>query len=43
MPIHTRFGLSATARASVYLYNTLEDIDALAEGLIFAREVFGLS
>jgi cysteine desulfurase/selenocysteine lyase len=43
MPIHTRFGLSATARASVYLYNTLEDIDALAQGLIFAREVFGLS
>jgi len=26
-------GVGATARASVYLYNTTADIDALAEGL----------
>jgi cysteine desulfurase/selenocysteine lyase len=41
-PLMARLGLNATARASVYLYNTREDIDRLVEGLaqvpgIFAR------
>jgi len=42
MPVHMRFGLSATARASVYLYNTRDDIDALVDGLLYARDLFGL-
>ncbi len=35
------FGVSATARASLYLYNTREDIDRLAEGLEKVRAIFG--
>jgi len=31
----------ATARASMYLYNTEDDIDRLAEGLIKTKEYFG--
>lgn len=40
MPLHKRFGLSATARASFYFYNTLEEIDRLAEALGQVKEVF---
>ncbi len=40
MPIHERFGLLATTRASFYLYNTLEEIDRLVEGLYRAKEIF---
>jgi cysteine desulfurase/selenocysteine lyase len=43
MPLHQRFGLPATARASIYLYNTPEDIAALLDGLHAARAMFGLS
>src|SRR5699024_2078449 len=32
---------SATARASMYLYNTEEDIDRLADGLLKTKEYFG--
>lgn len=32
-PAHEALGLPPTARASFYLYNTLEEIDLLAEGL----------
>lgn len=32
---------SATARASLYLYNTEQDIDRLAEALIQTKEYFG--
>ena len=35
------FGVSATARASFYLYNTREDVDRLVEGLDKVREIFG--
>jgi cysteine desulfurase / selenocysteine lyase len=41
MPVMTRFGLAATARASLGLYNTREEIDALAEALGRVREIFG--
>lgn len=34
-------GVSATARASFYLYNTKEEIDALVGGLHSAKEYFG--
>ena len=39
-PIMRRFGVPATARASLALYNTREDLDALAEGLHKVIEVF---
>jgi cysteine desulfurase / selenocysteine lyase len=36
-----RLGVPATTRASAYLYNTVEEIDALAEALGKARDIFG--
>jgi cysteine desulfurase/selenocysteine lyase len=41
MPVMTRFGVAATSRASLGLYNTREDIDALATALERVREIFG--
>lgn len=41
MPLHDKFGLSATTRASFYIYNQPHEIDTLAEGLDKAREMFG--
>jgi len=35
------FGVSATARASFYLYNTRDDVDRLVEGLEQVRGIFG--
>jgi len=32
-PLMKRFGLTATCRASLSIYNTTEDIDALASGI----------
>jgi cysteine desulfurase/selenocysteine lyase len=40
-PLHRRFGLAASARASVHLYNTPDDIDALVAGLHTVRRLFG--
>ncbi len=39
-PLMLRFGIPATARASLALYNTMEEIDALAAGIQKVREVF---
>jgi cysteine desulfurase/selenocysteine lyase len=39
-PVMKRFGVAASARASFALYNTLEEIDALAGALERVREVF---
>jgi cysteine desulfurase/selenocysteine lyase len=39
-PVMDRFGIPATARASLALYNTREDIDRLVRGLETVREVF---
>jgi selenocysteine lyase/cysteine desulfurase len=33
----------ATARASFYIYNDLDEVDLLIEALIEARKVFGLA
>jgi len=41
MPLHEKLGLSATARASFYIYNDSSDIDRLADALDQARELFG--
>jgi cysteine desulfurase/selenocysteine lyase len=40
-PLMDHMGVAATARASLYLYNTREDVDALIDGLAMAAEVFG--
>ncbi len=39
-PLMTRFGIPATARASLAFYNTKGDIDALAKGIRRVIEVF---
>jgi len=39
-PVMKRFGIPATARASLAFYNTKEEIDTLAEGIRKAIEVF---
>jgi len=40
MPLLDRFGVTATCRASFALYNTLDEVDALAEALVKAQELF---
>ncbi len=41
MPLHQRYGLPATTRASFYLYNTFGEVDLLAEALEKAKGLFG--
>ncbi|MEK0082664.1 aminotransferase class V-fold PLP-dependent enzyme [Benzoatithermus flavus] len=40
MPLHERFGLAASARASIGLYTTQEDIDAFVRSLHRVAEMF---
>lgn len=40
MPVMTRFGVVATARASLAMYNTIEEVDALVAALYKAKELF---
>ncbi len=40
MPLLDRFGVTATCRASFGLYNTMDEVDALAEALTRAKELF---
>jgi len=40
MPLLARYGVNATCRASFGLYNTREEVDALASALIKAQSVF---
>jgi cysteine desulfurase/selenocysteine lyase len=39
-PLHDKLGVAASARASFYLYNTVEEIDALVDAVDAARELF---
>ncbi|MGQ0630692.1 MAG: cysteine desulfurase [Sporichthyaceae bacterium] len=39
-PVHTRFGVTASTRASFYLYTTPAEIDALIEGLHAVKTFF---
>jgi cysteine desulfurase/selenocysteine lyase len=39
-PTCVRFGVAATTRVSLYLYNTTTEIDALVEALEKVRRVF---
>jgi cysteine desulfurase/selenocysteine lyase len=40
-PMHRRFGVAATTRATFYVYNTFADVDALADGVRQAQKFFG--
>jgi cysteine desulfurase / selenocysteine lyase len=39
-PLHEKFGIPATSRASFYLYNTMEEVDLLAKGIYKIKKVF---
>ncbi len=39
-PLHRRFGIAATARASFAVYNTLDEVDRLVAGVRRAVEFF---
>ena len=41
MPLHRKYGLSASGRASFYVYNTNEEVDLLIDGLKKALMYFG--
>ena len=40
-PLMRRLGVPATARASFWVYSEAADVDALADGLLAARHLFG--
>jgi len=42
-PLMRRLGVTATARASFYVYNEESDIDALVAGLRKAGDIFGVA
>ncbi len=40
-PLHEKFGIPATTRASFYLYSTKDEVDALVNGIYNVKKVFG--
>jgi cysteine desulfurase/selenocysteine lyase len=42
-PLHRAFGVQASTRASFYLYNTRDEVDALAQGIREAQRFFGVA
>ena len=40
-PLHRALGVQASTRASFYLYNTRAEVDALVDGIRYARQFFG--
>lgn len=42
-PLHRRFGVAATVRATFGVYNTPDEVDALVDGVRAAREFFGMA
>ena len=40
-PLMRTLGVNATARASLYVYNSEDDVDALADSLVVVGEFFG--
>lgn len=42
-PLHRRFGIAATVRASFALYNTESEVDALVAGVHESKRFFGVS
>ncbi|MET9010991.1 cysteine desulfurase [Streptomyces olivaceoviridis] len=41
-PLVRRYGIPATTRASFYVYNTLDEVDALVDGVRAAQQYFGV-
>ena len=41
LPLHRRFGISASVRASFYMYNTLDEVEHFAQALDKARKLAG--
>ncbi|MBX3036359.1 MAG: cysteine desulfurase [Anaerolineales bacterium] len=39
-PLHEKFGIPATSRASFYLYSTKEEVDLLVNGIYKVKELF---
>ena len=39
-PLHDKLGINASARASFYFYNTMEEVDKLVDGLNKVKKVF---
>jgi cysteine desulfurase / selenocysteine lyase len=39
-PLHEKFGIPATSRASFYLYNTKDEVDMLVNGIYKVKEMF---
>jgi len=40
-PLHRRFDVPGTVRATFYLYNDLDDVTALLDGVRAAQRFFG--
>jgi cysteine desulfurase/selenocysteine lyase len=40
MPLHEKYNIPATTRASFYLYNTHNEVDRLIEGLYNVKQYF---
>lgn len=40
-PLHEKFGIPATSRASFYLYNTKDEVDLLVNGIYKVKKLFG--
>ncbi len=40
-PLHEKFGIPATTRASFYVYSTKPEVDKLIEGLYEVKKIFG--
>jgi cysteine desulfurase/selenocysteine lyase len=40
-PLHEKFGVPATSRASFYLYSLKEEVDKLVDGIYQVKKVFG--
>ncbi len=40
-PLHEKFGIPATSRASFYLYNSKDEVDLLVNGIYKVNELFG--
>jgi cysteine desulfurase/selenocysteine lyase len=39
-PLHEKFGITSTARASFYLYNTEEEVNQLVDGIYKIKAMF---
>jgi cysteine desulfurase/selenocysteine lyase len=43
MPLHEKYGLPATTRASFYIYNTKDEVDLLIKGIEKVKQIFRVS